>query len=137
MSRIETYFLLFTDSFVSNLAISLNKEVMLYAAKDFATTKQSILIFITVVANAAAICVNYLLGRALFNIFNLVQKNVKQEQILARFKKFKNLLLVLALVPDVSKLIPVIAGLANYSFYVTFAICTVARCCYYSYVILT
>lgn len=71
----EAYWLLFVDTFCTNLAINPNDEVIIYVMSQFPTYKTWIMLLVFLVAKILACLANYCLGIVVKGIIFSIKKN--------------------------------------------------------------
>ena len=130
MDKFESYALLFTDSFFSNLVFSISDELVLYTMRSFGNYDNAIILAVVIVANLIAICANYLVGIVLSNILGKPSPKKFIET------KYNIIFLLLVVIPFFGKFIAVIAGLLRINFARTLLVTTLAKICYYSILLL-
>lgn len=139
MNQIEVYSLLFTDSLVSNLVISLDNELMVHTMKVLGNHNKVPIILTSTAASIFANCINYFLGRVLFNFFYLVKNNVGNRvydaysQFIARYYVFA---LMLSIVPFWGKFIILLTGFTKVNFLRVIGISGLMKLCYYTLMLL-
>jgi membrane protein YqaA with SNARE-associated domain len=138
VSKIEIYLLLFTDSFVSSLAINTSKEIMVYTIKAFNSANREITIIVVTVASFAANFANYFFGKVLYNIFD--RTGIEQQQArnnrLLKLAKYNRIFLLLSIIPFFGKFVPVIAGFSKFHMISTILICSGLKFGYYIYLMM-
>ncbi len=138
MKQIELYTLLFVDSFVSNLIVSVANEIIFNSMRIFNTYNNYLIIIITASAVLFANISNYIFGRILYNISLLspdTQRQVTYDTLTSKIVKLLPIFLFISLIPFWSKFVPVIAGFCRFNFLRIVIICTVLKTCYYSYLL--
>lgn len=134
MDQSEAYLLLFTDSFLGNLVIDLNNELIVYSMKIFSGYNNLLIIIIATIASACAASINYLLGRILSRVIALsnnkhIQTNYR---ILSHlFSKYNLVIICFIIVPFWGRFIPLIAGFTKISFIRVLIISVISKLCYY------
>lgn len=134
MNPTEAYFLLFTDSLIANLVISVNDEVVLNAMKIFGSYDSGIILTVVTIASIIAISLNYLFGRVLLNILQSAggtKSNVQQQKTIKFVTKYKVFLLPLVVIPVYGKIIAAFAGFCRLGYIATLFICTISKFLYY------
>lgn len=122
---IELYKILFYDSFISNLIITINTEVIYGTMKSFGTYNYLLTVGTATLACFVAFSINYLLGR-LFAYFL-----EKKKQIINTKTPYIILLLLLSSVPFYGKFIPFFSGSFKVGYLKTMFFCSLIKfCCY-------
>ena len=135
MNQIEVYTLLFTDSLVSNLVISLDRELIFHTMKVFGDHNKVAIVLTSTTASIFANCINYFLGRVLFNFFYLTKNNVGNRvyvaysQFIARYYVF---VLMLSIIPFWGKFIILLTGFTKVNFFRVIGISGLMKLCYYT-----
>ena len=135
MNQIEVYTLLFTDSLVSNLVISLDKELIFHTMKVFGDHNKVAIVLTSTTASIFANCINYFLGRVLFNFFYLTKNNMGNRvydaysQFIARYHVF---VLMLSIIPFWGKFIILLTGFTKVNFFRVIGISGLMKLCYYT-----
>jgi membrane protein YqaA with SNARE-associated domain len=139
VSKIEIYLLLFTDSFVSSLAINTSKEIMVYTIKAFNSANREITIIVVTVASLVANFANYFFGKVLYNIFDrtgIEQQRLTRNNRLLKLAKYNRIFLLLSIIPFFGKFVPVIAGFSKFPMISTILICSGLKFGYYIYLMI-
>jgi membrane protein YqaA with SNARE-associated domain len=139
MSLVETYFLLFTDTLVNNLAFNVSSEVMIEVMSVFGNYEISIIILVATLAFTIAGIINYIFGKAVYKI--LIPTSQNSELSAKRLQKIQNsrylpLFLMLSAIPFFGKFILLLAGFCQIRFVLAITIASFARFGYYLYLIL-
>jgi membrane protein YqaA with SNARE-associated domain len=134
MDQSEAYLLLFTDSLLGNLAITLNNELIVHSMKIFGSYNNLLIVIIATIASICATSVNYLLGRILSRVIAFsrnedIQANYRTLSHL--FWKYNLVIICLIIVPFWGRFIPLIAGFTKVRFIRVVAISTISKLCYY------
>ncbi|WP_425362244.1 YqaA family protein [Candidatus Tisiphia endosymbiont of Mystacides longicornis] len=136
MEQFEAYSLLFTDSLVGNLVISLDSELIVYSMKMFGVYNNLIILIVATIASLVATSINYFFGIMLLRVFYLA-KNAQiynNQQLLSQFFfKYNIFILWFMLIPSWGNFIPLIAGFTKTNFIRVLAISGVIKLCYYTY----
>ncbi|WP_250311910.1 YqaA family protein [Rickettsia endosymbiont of Oedothorax gibbosus] len=136
MEQFEAYSLLFTDSLVGNLVISLDSELIVHSMKMFGVYNNLIIVVVATIASLVATSINYFFGIMLWRIFYFyknTQIHTNQQLLSQFFFKYNILILWLIFIPLWGKFIPLIAGFTKINFIRVLAISGVIKLCYYSY----
>lgn len=136
MNQIEVYTLLFTDSLVSNLAISIDNELIVHTMKVLGDYNKAAVVLTSTAASIFANCINYFLGRVLFNFFYLAKNNVGNRvyydaysRFIARYHVFA---LALSIIPFWGKFIILLTGFTKVNFFRVIGISGLMKLCYYT-----
>jgi len=139
MDQIEAYTLLFTDSLVSNLVISLDSELIAYTMRMLDDYNKAAVVFTATIASIFANCINYFLGRVLFNFFYLANKNPGNRTHYETYSRFiiryHVLVLSLSIVPFWGKFIILLAGFTKVNFFRVIGISGLMKLCYYAIIL--
>ncbi|MCC8398220.1 MAG: DedA family protein [Rickettsia endosymbiont of Labidopullus appendiculatus] len=136
MDQFEAYSLLFTDSLVGNLVISLDSELIVHSMKMFGVYNNLIILIVATIASLVATSINYFFGIMLLRIFYLAknaQIHTNQQLLSQFFFKYNIFILWFMLIPLWGKFIPLIAGFTKTNFIRVLAISAVIKLCYYTY----
>ncbi|WP_253307465.1 MULTISPECIES: DedA family protein [unclassified Rickettsia] len=140
MTPFETYSLLFVDSFVANLAIGFQRELIFHSMKMFGIYNPLMMLLVAVCACLAAITVNYIFGRILLNIFYFSkdEKNILRHKKFAQFcLKYDVILLSLIIFPFWGSFISLFAGFFRINFLKLLSVGCIVKACYYGIVLYT
>lgn len=138
MPLLEVYLLLLTDTLTSNIIISVHEELILYTMLMFGSYNKLLILVIVVIASMFATSVNYFFGRILLNIFYYTkdqQKLVRHQLFVQFFQKYSHILLIFTVVHMWGKFILLVAGFTKINFSKVLGITTLAKICYYMYII--
>lgn len=139
MERIESYSLLFTDSFISNIAFYSSSEMVIYVMHALGSYHTTLMIFLATLGFAFSILVNYWFGRMLYKIYKSSIDNDVATQNYDMISKFllqyAIIILPFNMVPLIGSLILVIAGFVNFSLMQTLLVSIISRLIYYILVI--
>ncbi len=136
MDQLEAYSLLFTDSLVGNLVISLDSELIVHSMKMFGVYNNLIIVVVATIASLVATSINYFFGIMLLRIFYFsknAQIHINQQLLSQFFLKYNIFIFWLMLMPLWGRFIPLIAGFTKINFIRVLAISGVIKLCYYSY----
>lgn len=140
MQQLETYSLLLSDTFFTNLAIDNSTELVIHTIKIFGNYQPLPVIAIATIGFVLASMANYLLGKVIFKIVAPSEEGKYQEMqnrmTTIRNFKFLPLIILFSAVPFWGKFVVLFAGFCNIRFIYTMSILTVAKLSYYSYLIL-
>lgn len=139
MDKKEAYTLLFTDSLVGNLVISLQNEFAIYSMNLFGGYNTFIMLIVGWLASVFAIFFNYILGKFLFNIVRPKKENifhVRYNEFSDSFNKYYFLFLLVSVVPFFGKFMHSLTGFLNFNFLKTLLICSSLKFCYYLFKLL-
>ena len=137
MNNLELYILLFTDTFVSNLAINNSTELALYSIKIFNSFYNSyVVLFTAILSVIAAFSANYLLGIAFYKILSPMNSDESHEKGSRRIELVKEnkmlpIILLLSVIPFFGKFIILFAGFCRVPFTKTMLIGICAKFVYY------
>ncbi len=139
MSLVETYFLLFTDTLVNNLAFNTSSEVMIEVMSVFGNYEMSIIILVATLAFMVAGAINYIFGKAVYKILIPISQN--SDLSTKRLQKIQNskyipLFLLFSAIPFFGKFVLLLAGFCQIRFMLAITIASFARFVYYLYLIL-
>ncbi|MGX6960453.1 MAG: DedA family protein [Rickettsia endosymbiont of Pentastiridius leporinus] len=135
MGKFEAFSLLFVDSFVSNIIIGFQHELIFHAMKMLGNYDFFIML---IVATYAALCgnvVNYIFGKCAFNIFYYS----KNEQNILRYKnlamlyhKYDIFILLLIAFPFWGCFVALFSGFFKIRFLKFLSVGCIAKACYYT-----
>ena len=136
MEQFEAYSLLFVDSFVSNLIIGFQRELIFHSMKMFGSYNYLIMF---VIATGASLCgniVNYIFGRIASNIFYyskneqdiLIHKNLTK-----LYYKYETYILFLVVFPFWGSFISLFSGFFKTRFLKFGGLGCLAKACYYTF----
>lgn len=136
MSLAETYFLLFTDTLVNNLAFNTSSEVMIEVMRVFGNHELSIIILVATAAFTIAGIINYIFGKTVYKILIPTSQNIelstkRLQQI--QSSRYLPLFLMLSATPFFGKFILLLAGFCQIRFMLAITIASFARFGYYIY----
>lgn len=141
MTNSEKFFLLFSDSFFTNLAIDTSSEIVIHAMKIFGGAETLQIILVASCGYLLAVLANYLLGKIIFKAVTIVDDKNKDTRFsnIDMIKNFKylRLILLLSAVPFFGKFIALFAGFCNIGLFRTILYCVIAKVMYYSYLMLS
>ncbi|HJK86496.1 MAG TPA: hypothetical protein QKA08_01830 [Candidatus Megaira endosymbiont of Nemacystus decipiens] len=137
MNQTELYSLIFTDTFVANLAFCFTNEIAVGTIKVFNNYNLVLVILLASFASILAYAVNYIFGKVVFKILKPFQQEKGQSNTI-KFQKldcniFFRLLLFLSAFSIYGKFIVFFIGFANLSFRQMIFITSVAKLTYYFY----
>lgn len=139
MDQIEAYTLLFTDSLVSNLVISLDSELIAHTMRMLDDYNKVVVVLTATAASIFANCINYFLGRVLFNFFYLASKNpgnrTHYETYSSFIVRYHVLALALSIVPFWGKFIIMLTGFTKVNFFRVIGISGLIKLCYYTVIL--
>ncbi|WP_341787777.1 YqaA family protein [Rickettsia endosymbiont of Cantharis rufa] len=135
MNQFEAYSLLFVDSFVSNLVISFQNELIFHSMKMFGGYNSLIMLLVATCASLSGNTVNYIFGRVVLNIFY----TSKNEQNILRLKnltklyyKYELFILFLMAFPFWGCFISLFSGFFKTKFLKFLSVGCLAKVCYYA-----
>ena len=139
MNQFEAYSLLFTDSLVSNLVISINRELIIDSMKIFGTYNNLLICIVATIASIIANSINYFFGRILLNIFYFPENEqavYALKQLVHLYLKYSVIILSLVIVPFWGRFIPLSAGFIKMNFIKVLTISALMKLCYYIYILM-
>lgn len=140
MNTTEAYFLLFTDSLVSNLVFNFSTEIIWSTMLIFNHYNHHYILISSSMGYSAAIIINYIFGRAMFSI--LVSSSEQEKLVSNAAKPIINskilwgVFLILSAVPFFGKFIIVFSGFCQRRFSIVFITAAMAKLIFYSYFII-
>lgn len=139
MDQMETYLLLLSDSFFTNLAIDTSTELVIHALKIFGNYQPTLVIAIATMGFLCAAAVNYLFGKMIFKIVAPSDKEQHMAMV-ARMNHIRNskllpIIIILSAIPFWGKFVILFAGFCSIRFRYTICIVAAAKLSYYTYLI--
>jgi len=138
MPQTELFWLIFTDTFTTNLAFIINNEMAIWVAPKLTNLpKETILQIAFASVFCSSIC-NYLFGIVISNIFGKVTRGNNQASqnigiVKDSFDNFGLLILVIGFIPVYSKLVVVFAGFCRYKIIRVLVIVSIVKTLFYAY----
>ncbi|WP_347938757.1 YqaA family protein [Rickettsia oklahomensis] len=135
MEQFEAYSLLFIDSFVSNLVICFQNELIFHSMEMFGSYNSLIMLLVATSASLSSNAVNYIFGIIVLNIFyaSKNEKNILRYKNLATlYYTYEIFILCLMVFPFWGSLISLSSGFLKTKFLKFLSICSVAKICYYA-----
>jgi len=135
MEKFEAFSLLFVDSFVSNIVISFQRELIFHSMKMFGNYNYLIMF---VVATCGSLCgniVNYIFGRVALNIFysSKNEQNILRHKNLTKlYYKYEIFILLLMAFPFWGSIISLFSGFFKTRFLKFVGLGCFAKMCYYA-----
>ncbi|WP_341747442.1 DedA family protein [Candidatus Tisiphia endosymbiont of Dascillus cervinus] len=134
MDQFEAYSLLFIDSLVGNLVISLDSELIVHSMRIFGVYNNLIIVTVATIASLFATGINYFFGLILLKIFYYSkneQVHTNHQSFSQFFLKYNIFILWFTIIPLWGKFIPLIAGFTKTRFLRVLAISSAVKLCYY------
>ena len=134
MEQFEAYSLLFADSFVSNLVIGFQNELIFHSMKMFGGYNSLIMLLVATCASLSGNAVNYIFGRIVLNIFyaSKNEQNILRHKNLAKlYYTYEIFILFLMAFAFWGSFISLFSGFFKTKFLKFLSICSLAKICYY------
>ncbi len=139
MDQGEAYILLFTDILVSNLVITMDRELIVHTMKILGNYSKVVAVLTATVGAILANVINYFFGRIVFNFFYRNNKNASNRQHYETYSSFiirySVFVLTLSIVPFWGKFIILLAGFTKVSFFRVISISGLLKICYYMFIL--
>ncbi|MGL4226942.1 MAG: YqaA family protein [Rickettsia sp.] len=135
MNQFEAYSLLFVDSFVSNLVISFQNELIFHSMKMFGGYNSLIMLLVSTCAALSGNTVNYIFGRVVLNIFytSKNEQNILRHKNLTKlYYKYELFILFLMVFPFWGCFISVFSGFFKTKCLKFLGVGCLAKVCYYA-----
>lgn len=135
MEQFEAYSLLFVDSFVSNLIIGFQRELVFHSMKMFGNYNNSIMLITAVCASICGNIVNYIFGRCTLNIFysSKNEQNILRHKNLTRiYSKYDTYIILLVAFPFWGSFISLFSGFFKTKFLKFVGLGCLVKICYYA-----
>lgn len=135
MEQFDAYSLLFVDSFVSNLIIGFQRELVFYSMKMFGNYNSLIMLIIAICASICGNIVNYIFGRCTLNIFysSKNEQNILRHKNLTRlYRKYDTFILLLIVFPFWGSFISLFSGFFKTKFLKFMGLGCLVKTCYYA-----
>ncbi|XVN41850.1 MAG: YqaA family protein [Rickettsia endosymbiont of Argas persicus] len=135
MEQFEAFSLLFVNSFVSNIIIGFQRELIFHSMKMLSNYNYQIML---VVATCGSVCgniVNYILGKCALNIFysSKNEQNILRHKNLTRlYYKYELFILFLVAFPFWGTFVSLFSGFFKTKFLKFLSIGCLAKICYYT-----
>lgn len=140
MNQLESYSLLLSDSFFTNLAIDTSTELIVHTMKTFGNYNPILIIVIATIGFMLASIVNYFFGKIIFKVVAPSNKQKHTEMVdrtqSVRNSKLLPYILLISAIPFWGKFIILYSGFCNIRFSYMLSIVTLAKLAYYSYLII-
>jgi membrane protein YqaA with SNARE-associated domain len=144
MPTLESYFLLFIDSFFGGILINPKMEFIFHVMDEFGVHNKFMIFLTVTLAGVFAIMVNYYFGRMIPEIFS----NVEEGEIGVRSKpnrdktkeffiKYYVLFLLISIWPLGGGFVQLMAGIYNLPLQRVLLICTSCKIAYYGVILIT
>ncbi|WP_341788446.1 MULTISPECIES: YqaA family protein [unclassified Rickettsia] len=134
MEQFEAFSLLFVDSFVSNLFIGFQRELIFHSMKMFGNYSYPIMFIVATCASLGGNIVNYIFGKCALNIFysSKNEQNILRHKNLAQlFYKYEIFILLLMAFPFWGSFISLFSGFFKTKFSKFLGLGCLAKACYY------
>lgn len=134
MERFEAFSLLFIDSFVSNLVIGFQRELIFHSMKMFDNYSYPIMFIVAICASLSGNIVNYIFGKCALNIFysSKNEQNILRHKNLAQLLyKYELFILLLMAFPFWGSFISLFSGFFKTKFSKFLGLGCLAKACYY------
>ncbi|ABV74935.1 Predicted membrane protein [Rickettsia akari str. Hartford] len=135
MNQFEAYSLLFVDSFVSNLIIGFQNELIFHSMKVFAGYNSLIMLLVAICAALSGHAFNYIFGRIVLNIFyaSKNEHNILRHKSLTKlYYKYEIFIIFLMAFPFWGCFISLFSGFVKTKFLKFLVIGCLAKVCYYA-----
>ena len=139
IEKFELYKLLFNDSFIGNLAITIDIGYVMQAMLGFGGCLSGVaslfnIIIVSVFGYICAITINYWIGKFLLKIC-ILSKNKKiierHNNLSVALIRYNELFLLLSVIPVFGRFVSLIAGFSEFKFTKIILVCGLCDLCYY------
>ncbi|AAU03900.1 YqaA family protein [Rickettsia typhi] len=135
MNQFEAYSLLFVDSFVSNLIIGFQNELIFHSMKMFVGYNRLIMLLVAICSSLSGNTVNYIFGRIVLNIFyaSKNEQNILRHKNLTKlYYKYEIFIIFLIYFPFWGCFVALFSGFFKTKFLKFLSIGCFAKACYYA-----
>jgi len=135
MEQFEAFSLLFVDSFVSNLIIGFQRELVFYSMKMFGNYSYPLMLIVATCASLCGNIVNYIFGKVVLNIFysSKNEQNILRHKNLTKlYHKYEIFIILLIAFPFWGSFISLFCGFFKTRFLKFLSLGCLAKICYYA-----
>ncbi|AFC74805.1 putative membrane protein [Rickettsia parkeri str. Tate's Hell] len=135
MNQFKAYSLLFVDSFVSNLVIGFQNELIFHSMKMFGGYNSLIMLLVAICASLSGNAINYLFGKIVLNIFYAsknTQNILRHKNLTKLYYKYEIFIIFLMAFAFWGSFISLFSGFFKTKFLKFLGIGCLAKACYYA-----
>ncbi|ADE29965.1 YqaA family protein [Rickettsia prowazekii] len=135
MNQFEAYSLLFVDSFVSNLIISFQNELIFHSMQMLVGYNRLIMLLVAICSSLSGNTVNYLFGKIVLNIFyaSKNEQNILRHKNLTKlYYQYETFIIFLISFPFWGCFVSLFSGFFKTKFLKFLSIGCLAKACYYA-----